>query len=333
MLKIGNIKLKQPFFQASLSGYSDYAMRNLARRFGAELTFPGVMLAKIILSPKVLKKPIFLPAGDEHPIGAQIMGTDPEIMARAAKGLRAVGYDMIDLNFACPAPKVLHRGRGGALLKNPAAIRQITKQVRDAIDCPLTMKLRIGYDNSDESREKFWQICEHAAAGAIDALIIHDRHVKQRYRAKADWQIVYDVKNKFGDMTVIGSGDLFTGADVADRLQNGIDGVVIARGAVGNPWIFADAKAILNGDEPAGRGSLKSQGEIMMEHFEMARQIHGDRKVIGYFRKIRISIFQGPSHRKKSPPGAGRSENKRTVHRKNETILRCIVFCVLLCFL
>ena len=299
MLEIGNIKLSQPFFQASLSGYSDYAMRNLARRFGAELTFPGVMLAKIILSPKVLKKPIFLPKDDEHPIGAQIMETDPEIMARAAKGLCAVGYDMIDLNFACPAPKVLHRGRGGALLKNPAAIREISQRVRDAIDCPLTMKLRIGYDNSDESREKFWQICENAAGDGIDALIIHGRTVKQRYRAKANWQIAHDVKFKFPEMTVIGSGDLFSGQDVADRLQNGIDGVVIARGAVGNPWIFADAKAILNGKQPPGRGSLKSQGEIMMEHFEMAYKIHGDRKVIGYFRKFASAYSKGHPTAKK----------------------------------
>jgi len=299
VLNIGNIKLKRPFFQASLSGYSDYAMRNLARRFGAELTFPGVMLAKIILSPKVLRKPVFLPREDEHPIGAQIMGTDPEIMARAAKGLHEVGYDMIDLNFACPAPKVLHRGRGGALLKNPAAIREITKQVRDAIDCPLTMKLRIGYDSSDESREKFWQICENAVADGIDAIIIHGRYVKQRYRAKANWQVVNEVKQKFGDMTVIGSGDLFSGYDVAERLKSNLDGVVIARGAVGNPWIFADARAVLQGAEPTGRGSLESQGEIIMEHFEMVRQIHGDRKTIGYFRKFASAYSKGHPTAKK----------------------------------
>ena len=299
MLTIGNIKLKRRFFQASLSGYSDYAMRNLARRFGVELTFPGVMLAKIILCPKVLRKPVFLPGDDEHPIGAQIMGNDPEIMARAAKGLHEVGYDMIDLNFACPAPKVLHRGRGGALLKNPPAIREIIQQVRDAVDCPLMMKLRIGYDNSDESSEKFWQICENAAADGIDAVIIHGRTVNQRYRAKANWQIVRDVKQKFPDMTVIGSGDIFSGADIVDRLQDGLDGVVVARGAVGNPWIFADAKAILNGKETIGRGSLKSQGEIIIEHFEMVRQIHGNRKAIGYFRKFTSAYSKGHPAAKK----------------------------------
>ena len=158
MLKIGNVTLDVPFFQAPLSGYSDYPMRKMARDFGAPLTFSGVMLAKSAANPKVLAKAVFRPGEDEHPIGAQILGAEPEVMAAAAKALVGVGYDLIDLNFACPAPKVLRRHRGGYLLNEPEKVIQIYRCVRSAVSCPVIMKLRIGFDSSEASRENFHQI-------------------------------------------------------------------------------------------------------------------------------------------------------------------------------
>ncbi|MCX5634359.1 MAG: tRNA-dihydrouridine synthase, partial [Planctomycetota bacterium] len=119
MLKLGQLLLNAPFFQASLSGYSDYAMRRLAIDFGAPLTFAGVMLAKSAAHPKVIKKPEFQPHKDEHPIGAQLLGNEPEIMVKAAQAVTNIGYDVLDLNFACPAPKVLRRCRGGYMMQEP----------------------------------------------------------------------------------------------------------------------------------------------------------------------------------------------------------------------
>src|SRR4030042_26520 len=130
-LKLGPLVLDVPFFQASLSGYSDRAMRALARRFGCPFTLADVMLAKSVAYPHVLEKACFRPGEDEHPGGAQILGESPTTMAKAARDLVAVGYDVIDLNFACPAPKVLRRGRGGALLDDPDTVIEILKGARD----------------------------------------------------------------------------------------------------------------------------------------------------------------------------------------------------------
>lgn len=300
MLKIGSITLEKPFFQASLSGYSDYAMRKLAFDFGSPLNFAGVMLAKTAVHPKILRKDIFRPYEDEHPVGAQILGTDPEVMAHAAKELVEVGYDIIDLNFACPAPKVLRRGRGGALLKEPEKVIQIYRKVREAVSCPVTMKLRIGFDRSGKSEDNFMQICTRAAQEGIDALIIHGRTVKQYYRDKADWQLLGSLKGQFPNTTIIGSGDLFEPADIVGKLrQSKLDGVIIARGAIGNPWIFRDLDTLLSGGILPSRPDMSEQLEIILMHFDLICQVHPERKVIGYFRKFlaRYATLH-PEHKK-----------------------------------
>jgi len=128
-LKLGSLSLDVPFFRASLSGYSNYAMRTLVRRFGCPFTVADMMLAKSAACPRVLRKTIFRPGSDEHPIGVQILSRKPGIMAKAARDLGAVGYDVIDLNFACQAPKALRRGLGGALLNDPDAVIDILKAV------------------------------------------------------------------------------------------------------------------------------------------------------------------------------------------------------------
>ena len=188
MLKIGNIILDVPFFQASLSGYSDYAMRAIARDFGAPMTFAGVVLAKSVIHPRVFNNPSFKPGDDEHPIGAQLLGEDPEIMARAAKVVWKAGFDLIDLNFACPAPKVIRRKRGGFLLNDPDKVIEIYNAVKESVDCPVTMKLRTSFEN--QSHDNFWDISSRAAAGKVDALIVHPRTVCQRFTGSANWQFL-----------------------------------------------------------------------------------------------------------------------------------------------
>ena len=209
MLRIGNIELDMPVFQAPLSGYTDLAMRTIAREHGAPLTFTGVMLAKNVLNAKAMRKGIFNPGKDEYPIGAQILGGDPDIMGKAAGVFAGIGYDLIDINFACPAPKVLRRGRGGALLKDPDRAIEIFKRVRDAANCPVTIKLRIGFGTDDGTQDNFWRICEATCTGGVDALVIHGRTVKGYYRGKANWEIVRQVKKHWPTAVVIGSGDIF----------------------------------------------------------------------------------------------------------------------------
>ena len=300
MLKIGNIELDVPFYQAPLSGYTELPMRMLAKEFGAPLVFTGVLLDKIAIHPKAVRKLKFQPGDDEHPVGAQILGEDPEIMAKAAAGFERIGFDIIDLNFACPAPKVLRRGRGGYQLKNPDIVLETVKRVKDAVRCPVSMKLRIGYDSSAESGEKFWEICERLHCEGVDAVTIHGRTVMEKYRGKADWSVISRVKERFGDMVVFGSGDLLTAESVIERLAtSGLDGVVIARGAIGNPWIFREIRGLLEENRKPEAPGLVEQGEVMLRHFGMICAMREERKAIPFFRKFAAGYCKRHPERKK----------------------------------
>ena len=314
MLKLGDISLDMPFFQAPLSGYSDYPMRRLAREYGAPLTFTGVMLDKIALHPKAVKKLKFNPGDDEHPVGAQLLGSDPETMARAAAGFESIGYDLIDLNFACPAPKVIRRRRGGYLLNMPDTIIQIYRRVREAVKCPVTMKLRIGMGHKGELRDNFWKVCEQASDEGIDALAIHGRTVNKKYRGTADWDIITEVKQRFPQTTVIGSGDLFDAETAVERYKSsGIDGVIIARGAIGNPWIFRDIRALIEGKPTLPEPSITEQGQVMLQHFEMVLQRQKMIKAVRYFRKFTVRYCRRHPQRKKVQMALMAAQNKDQV--------------------
>lgn len=300
MLKFGNITLDLPFFQAPLSGYSDYAMRKLAHDFGCPLTFVGVMLAKSAAQPKVLAKAVFRPHDDEHPIGAQILGAEPAVMAKAAKDLVNAGYDLIDLNFACPAPKVLRRGRGGALLNQPDKAIEIFRQVRDAVTCPLSVKLRIGYNRKPESVDNFWGIVEGTINFGADALVVHGRTVVEKFRGVADWKILAEIKQNFPDTTIIGSGDLFDAETIVEKMNStGVDGIVIARGAIGNPWIFRDLKALFETGTAQSGPSIEQQKQTILYHLQMVSQLYDKKKNTGYFRKFLANYSKLHPDRKK----------------------------------
>ena len=217
---------------------------------------------------------------DEHPCGAQLMGAVPEQFPPAALKLVEAGFDVIDLNFACPVKKVLGRCRGGFLLSDPETALSIVGRVRDALppQVPLTVKMRRGMDDSPESRERFFTIFDGAFRLGAAAVTVHGRTVRQRYEGISSREFLREVKQHAGPRTVLGSGDLFTARDCLDMLrETGVDGVAVARGAIGNPWIFQSAFGALaagvtlpppslhraaRGDcraLPAGRGDLRSQ--------------------------------------------------------------------------
>lgn len=300
-MKIGTLELSMPFIQAALAGYTDYPMRQLARRFGCPLTFTGVMLDRIALHPKVLRQQKFLPYPDEHPVVAQILGDEPETISLAAAAFERVGYDMIDLNFACPVPKVLRRLRGGYLMQRPDVIREAVRRTREKVKCPVLMKIRIGFDHSEAAEEYFWTICETAAAEGIDMLAIHGRTVMQKYRGKADWSRIVAVKQRFPKLTVFGSGDVFCPDGAFDRLtETGIDGVIVARGAVGNPWIFADLLARSQGKPYPLPPTLAEQGQVMLDHFEMISVGRKDNRAVPFFRKFAVGYSKRHPERKKT---------------------------------
>ncbi len=314
MLKLGHITLDVPFFQASISGYSDYAMRQIARDFGAPLTFTGVMLAKTVVHPKMLNSPAVRPGDDEHPIGAQILGDEPVAMVKAAKTLESIGYDLIDLNFACPAPKVLRRQRGGFLLKNPERVMEIYKAVKESVDCPVTMKLRTGFDGSDCCLEDFHDIVCRAADVRVDALIVHPRNVCQRFTGTADWQHLAELKKRFPQTTIIGSGDLFSVEAIKQNMQEtGVDGVAIARGAVGNPWIFSQLRATFNSGTIFAPPTLEQQGEVILKHFKLVCRLYEEKKAIMHFRKFIVAYCRLHPSRKKAQKALFSAKNAEQI--------------------
>jgi nifR3 family TIM-barrel protein len=252
------------------------------------------MLATGVIHPRVFRNPLFNPVDDEHPIGAQILGDDPETMAKAAKLLRSQGFDLIDLNFACPTPKVINRSRGGFLLNNPDKAIEIFNAVKNAVDCPVTMKLRTSFDN--RSCDNFWQICSRAVEAKVDALIIHPRAVSQRYTGRADWSFLSEVKKRFSYTTIICSGDLFSADVIINNIKTtGVDGASIARGAIGNPWIFTQLREGKNFIPP----TLEEQAGIISKHFNLMCKLYGDENAVRHFRKFAVPYCRHHPQRKK----------------------------------
>ena len=252
-LEIGGVTLDSPVVQAALSGYSDLPMRVLARRFGASYSLCEVLLDTFVAVMGTNRKNLARVAvsDEEHPVGGQLMGANPDDFPPAARRLVAAGFDVIDINFGCPVKKVLGRCRGGYLLSVPETALDIVARVRDAVQAsvPVTLKMRRGIDDSAESADKFWTIFAGAFARGVAAITVHGRSVQQRYVGPSNWAFLAEVKRVAGERTVIGSGDLFSAEACRAMLdQTGVDGVSIARGAIGNPWIFSQTLALLAGE-------------------------------------------------------------------------------------
>ena len=279
-LHLGPLFVGFPVVQAALSGYSDWPMRVMAKRHGAPYTLCEVMLDRFLLTVKQTKKNRhFLHLSDEeHPVGGQLMGADPQQFGPAALRLVEAGFDVIDINFGCPVKKVLGRCRGGFHLGQPQVAIDIVRRTRDAVPnhIPVTVKMRRGIDDSQQSRDHFFEILDGAFAAGVAAVTVHGRTVVQRYVGPSRWEFLQQVKKHVGNHTILGSGDLFTAADCLNMIQQtGVDGVTVARGAIGNPWIFCQARALADGKPLPGPPSLAEQREVILEHFQLAEEVYG----------------------------------------------------------
>jgi tRNA-dihydrouridine synthase B len=291
-LRFDAITLDFPVTQAPLSGYSDWPMRVTARRLGAAYTVCEVMLDQFILNvTKGRKAKRFLRVTDEeHPCGAQLMGARPEDFPPSALKLVEAGFDVIDLNFACPVRKVLGRCRGGFLLSDPATALEIVARVRDCLPStvPLTVKMRRGMDDSQESRDNFFQILDGAFALGVTAVAVHGRTVRQRYEGVSNRAFIAEVKRHAGPRTILGCGDMFSARDCLDLMaETGVDGVSVARGAIGNPWIFERVRALAAGIALPPPGLFR-QRDVIAEHYRMADAIYGPERACRIMRKFGI---------------------------------------------
>lgn len=279
-LRFGPLEIGSPLTQAALGGYSDWPMRVISRRLGAAYTLAEVMLDRFVVEVAAGRKAkrLLRVTDEEHPCGAQLMGAGPEEFGAAARTLVELGFDCIDLNFACPVRKVLGRCRGGHLLGRPEAALAIVGRVRDCLppEVPVTLKMRRGWDESPQSEDRFWAIFDGAFARGAAAVTVHGRTVRQRYDGRASWDFLRRVKEHARSHTVLGSGDLFTAQACVDMMRaTGVDGVAIARGAIGNPWIFQQARALLAGEPLPEPPSLFEQRGVILEHHRMALATYG----------------------------------------------------------
>lgn len=291
-LHLGSVVIDFPVVQAPLSGYSDWPMRVIARRLGAAYTVCEVMLDQFIVNvTKGRKAKRFLRVtDDEHPCGAQLMGAIPEEFPPAAMKLVDAGFDVIDLNFACPVKKVLGRCRGGFLLSDPETALAIVARVRDALppNIPLTVKMRRGMDDSQQSRDNFFEVFDGAFRLGVVAVTVHGRTVRQRYEGISSREFLAEVKRHAGPRTVLGSGDLFTARNCLDMLATtGVDAVAVARGAIGNPWIFEQVRALADG-VVLPPPTLHRQRDVIAEHYRMSEEIYGASHCCRVMRKFGI---------------------------------------------
>lgn len=292
-LQIGPVKIGFPVVQAALSGYSDWPMRVIAKRHGASYAICEVMLDQFLVALKNRKRTgHFLHISDEeHPVGGQLMGAEPEQFAAGAVKLAEAGFDVIDINFGCPVKKVLGRCRGGFHLGQPDVALEIIRRTRDAVpdDIPVTVKMRRGIDDTSQSRDNFFAILEGAFEIGVAAITVHGRTVEQRYIGPSKWEFLAEVKQFAGDNVILGSGDLFTAQDCLDMItQTRIDGVTVARGAIGNPWIFAQARALAAGNPLPAPPSLHEQREVIRGHFRLAEQLYDSKRCGMTMRKFGI---------------------------------------------
>ncbi len=296
-LRLGNVRLDFPVVQAALSGYSDAAMRVIARRLGAPYTICEVMLDKFILEVKPRRKNhhFMHVAEEEHPVGGQLMGADPLQFGPAAKRLVEHGFDVIDINFGCPVKKVLGRCRGGFHLSQPDVALEIVERVRDAVpsQLPVTVKMRRGIDDTTDSSDKFFEIFDGAYRRGVAAITVHGRTVTQRYDGPSRWDFLRQLKAHAGERVVLGSGDLFDAQACLDMIRyTGVDGVTVARGAIGNPWVFSQARALAAGLPLPEPPSLFEQRDVIAEHYALAEELYGADRCVPPMRKFGIKYSQ-----------------------------------------
>jgi tRNA-dihydrouridine synthase B len=295
-LHIGSFELEFPAVQAALSGYSDWPMRVIARRLGAPYTLCEVLLDRFVLDQRLQRanRRQLKVTDEEHPVAGQLMGAEPDQFGPAALRLVEAGFDVVDINFGCPVKKVLGRCRGGFLLSQPTTALEIVSRVRETLppQIPVTLKMRRGLDDSPESTENFYTIFDGAFERGVVAVTVHGRTVVQRYVGPSNWDILASVKRHAGNRTVLGSGDLFTAESCVEMIRHtGVDAVSIARGAIGNPWIFQQFR-----DAAAGRlvrwPGLFEQRDVLAEHFSLSEEIYGQKRSCAMMRKFGIKYAQ-----------------------------------------
>lgn len=292
-MNIGNIELSAPLALAPMAGITDLPFRLICRRLGCGMTVSEMVSAKGLLYKNVKTTEMLRIDDGERPTAIQLFGSVPAELAEAARMVEASGADMIDFNMGCPVPKIVNNGEGSALMKNPQLAHDILAAMVKAVKIPVTVKFRAGWDDANRNAV---EIARAVEAAGVSAVAVHGRTRQQFYEGKADWSIIADVKRAV-KVPVFGNGDIFTVADGLRMLeQTGCDGLMIGRGADGNPWLFTALAAALRGEPLPQPPSLKERLAQAAEHLEMLIAYKNEVVAVKEMRRHISAYLKGMPH-------------------------------------
>ncbi len=281
-MKIGNVTLDNPYILAPMAGVTDLPFRLLCKEQGAGLLCMEMISAKALQYKNKNTKALLSIHPEEYPVSLQLFGSDPKIVSEQAKAIEELPFQILDINMGCPVPKVVRNGEGSALMKNPKLVYELVSATVQAIEKPVTVKIRKGFDDSCINAVEIAKIIEEAGASAV---AVHGRTREQYYSGKADWDIIRQVKEAVR-IPVIGNGDVTSGEKaIAIRKKTGCDGVMIGRGAQGNPWIFRELLEYERTGKLAERPSIEVIRETMLRHARLQIEFKGDYLGIREMRK------------------------------------------------
>ena len=281
-LKIGTVELENPYILAPMAGVTDLPFRLLCKEQGAGLLCMEMVSAKAIQYNNKNTKALLEIHPEELPVSLQLFGSDPDVISEIAKRIEELPFSILDINMGCPVPKIVKNGEGSALMKNPKRVYEIVRKTARAIQKPVTVKIRKGFDDTCINAVEIAKIIEDAGGKAV---AVHGRTREQYYSGKADWDIIRQVKEAVS-IPVIGNGDVVSGESaIAIQKETGCDGVMIGRGAQGNPWIFSELLEYERTGKMPLRPSVEAIKKMMIRHAQLQMQYKGEYLGIREMRK------------------------------------------------